>query len=71
MDSDRGRRPALRYRRGSHADNGGTVSINDNGTGGRCTTDDFIEYSPAADFAGTETFTYTISTATERPTRPP
>ena len=41
-------------------DNGGSVSINDNGTGGD-TTDDFIEYSPAADFAGTETFTYTIS----------
>ena len=34
-------------------------SINDNGTPGD-PTDDFIDYTPAAGFAGTDTFTYTI-----------
>ena len=39
--------------------NGGTTSINNNGTPGD-PTDDFIDYTPAAGFAGTDTFTYTI-----------
>ncbi len=46
-------------------DNGGTVSINDNGTPGD-TTDDFIEYTPAPGFFGTETFPYTIEDADGR-----
>ena len=39
--------------------NGGTTAINDNGTPGD-PTDDFIDYTPATGFAGTDTFTYTI-----------
>jgi large repetitive protein len=39
---------------------GGSVILNDNGTPGD-TTDDFISYTPAAGFTGTETFTYDLS----------
>jgi large repetitive protein len=39
---------------------GGTVILNDNGTPGD-TTDDFISYTPAAGFTGTEVFTYDLS----------
>ena len=38
----------------------GTVAINDNGTAGD-TSDDFVVYTPAADFNGTDTFTYTVT----------
>ena len=38
--------------------NGGTVTINDNGTPG-VTTDDFVQYNPADNFNGNEPFTYT------------
>ena len=41
-------------------DNGGIVSINNNGTAGD-TTDDFINYSPPSAFTGNDTFQYTIS----------
>ena len=44
-------------------DEGGTVVINDNGTPVD-TTDDFVEYTPASDFTGVETFTYVISDGT-------
>lgn len=37
----------------------GTVVLNDNGTAGDL-TDDFFEYTPDADFAGMDTFTYTM-----------
>lgn len=40
--------------------NGGTVSINDNGTPAN-TTDDYINYTPPTGFSGTDTFQYTIS----------
>ena len=69
---DRRRRPAVRYRRRRHADNGGSVSINDNGTGGRCTTDDFIEYSPAARLLrDRDLHLHDRRTATAVPTRRP
>ena len=38
----------------------GTVSVNNNGTGGD-TTDDFVVYTPTADFNGSDSFTYTIT----------
>ena len=38
---------------------GGTAQINDNGTPGDA-SDDFIEYTPATGFTGTDSFTYTI-----------
>ena len=38
----------------------GTVAINDNGTAGN-TADDFVVYTPNADFNGTDTFTYTVT----------
>ena len=38
----------------------GTVTINDNGTTGN-TADDFVVYTPNADFNGTDTFTYTVT----------
>ena len=41
---------------GSH----GTVAVDDNGTAGN-TTDDFVVYTPAADFNGTDSFTYTVT----------
>jgi regulation of enolase protein 1 (concanavalin A-like superfamily) len=44
----------------STPDQGGTVVLNDNGTPGD-TTDDFISYTPAAGFTGTELFTYDLS----------
>ena len=37
----------------------GTVAVNNNGTPGD-TTDDFVVYTPNADFNGTDTFTYTV-----------
>jgi Ca2+-binding RTX toxin-like protein len=37
----------------------GTVSINNNGTTGD-TADDFVVYTPNADFDGTDSFTYTV-----------
>ncbi|WP_445752749.1 collagen-binding domain-containing protein [Polaribacter sp.] len=40
--------------------NGGTVSVNDNGTPND-PTDDTILYTPAANFNGTDTFDYTIT----------
>ncbi len=39
--------------------NGGTTVINDNATPGD-PTDDFIDYTPASGFAGTDTFTYAV-----------
>jgi hypothetical protein len=39
---------------------GGTVVINDNGTYADA-TDDYLEYTPAAGFTGTETFVYDIT----------
>ncbi|KOY52221.1 hypothetical protein I602_1781 [Polaribacter dokdonensis DSW-5] len=39
---------------------GGLISIEDNGTP-NILTDDFIHYTPAADFIGTDTFMYTIT----------
>ena len=38
----------------------GTVAINDNGTAGD-TTDDFVTYTPIADYNGTDSFTYTVT----------
>ena len=38
----------------------GTVTVNNNGTAGD-TTDDFVAYTPAADFNGPDTFTYTVT----------
>ena len=38
----------------------GTVTVNNNGTPGN-TVDDFVVYTPAADFSGTDTFTYTVT----------
>ena len=38
----------------------GTVAVNDNGTAGN-TADDFVVYTPAGDFSGTDTFTYTVT----------
>jgi hypothetical protein len=38
----------------------GTVAVNDNGTPAD-PTDDFVVYTPAADFTGTDQFVYTIS----------
>ena len=42
-------------------DQGGTATINDNGTPGDPTDDVLIDYAPAANFVGIETFTYTIT----------
>ena len=41
---------------GSH----GTVAVNNNGTPGN-TVDDFVLYTPAPDFNGTDSFTYTVT----------
>src|SRR5262249_7168642 len=38
----------------------GTATVNDNGTPAN-PADDFVLYAPAADFAGTDSFSYTIS----------
>ena len=38
----------------------GTVAVNNNGTPGD-TTDDFVVYTPNADFNGTDSFTYTVT----------
>ena len=38
----------------------GTVAVNDNGTAGN-TADDFLVYTPAGDFNGTDSFTYTVT----------
>ena len=38
----------------------GTATLQDNGTPG-ITTDDFLLYLPRADFNGTDTFTYTVT----------
>ena len=38
----------------------GTVTVNNNGTAGD-TTDDFVVYTPNADFNGSDTFTYTVT----------
>ncbi len=38
----------------------GTVAINDNGTAGDL-TDDYVTYTPDADFAGMDSFTYTVT----------
>ena len=38
----------------------GTVAVNNNGTPGN-TTDDFVVYTPAPDFNGTDAFTYTVT----------
>src|SRR4029453_19637431 len=48
----------------------GTVAINDNGTAGDA-TDDFVVYTPTADYNGADSFTYTVTspagvTETER-----
>ncbi len=40
--------------------NGGTVAIDDNGTPGD-TADDFVTYTPAPDYAGPDSFTYTVT----------
>lgn len=40
----------------------GTVTIDDNGTPGDA-TDDFVTYTPDADFNGSDSFTYTVTTA--------
>jgi Ca2+-binding RTX toxin-like protein len=40
--------------------NGGTVAINNNGTPGD-TTDDFVTYTPAVDYSGPDSFTYTVT----------
>ena len=53
-------------------------AVNDNGTPGN-TADDFVVYTPAADFNGTDSFTYTVTsngttetaTVTSRSTRSP
>ena len=45
---------------GDHQRAHGTVAINDNGTAGN-TADDFVVYTPAADFNGTDSFTYTVT----------
>ena len=42
-------------------DQGGTATINDNGTPGDPTDDVLIDYAPAANFVGIEAFTYTIT----------
>ena len=41
---------------------GGSASIDDNGTPGD-PSDDFIQYTPAAGFSGTDSFDYTIEDA--------
>ncbi len=38
----------------------GTVAVDDNGTAGN-TADDFVVYTPNADFNGTDSFTYTVT----------
>ena len=38
----------------------GTVAVNNNGTAGD-TTDDFVVYTPNADFNGSDSFTYTVT----------
>ena len=38
----------------------GTVAVNNNGSAGN-TADDFVVYTPTADFNGTDTFTYTVT----------
>ena len=38
----------------------GTVSVNDNGTAGN-TADDFVVYTPTADYNGADSFTYTVT----------
>ena len=38
----------------------GTVAINDNGTAGDL-TDDYVTYTPDANFAGSDSFTYTVT----------
>jgi FKBP-type peptidyl-prolyl cis-trans isomerase 2 len=40
----------------------GTVAVNNNGTAGD-TTDDFVVYTPNADFNGSDSFTYTVTSA--------
>ena len=45
-------------------ENGGTVSINDNGTP-TDPTDDFIDYTPPIGFSGFDSFTYTITDGDE------
>jgi hypothetical protein len=40
--------------------NGGTVAINNNGTPGDA-TDDFVTYTPAANYSGADSFTYTVT----------
>jgi Ca2+-binding RTX toxin-like protein len=47
----------------------GTVTINNNATPGD-TTDDFVQYTPTADYNGTDSFTYTVTSggATETAT---
>ena len=40
--------------------NGGVVAINDNGTPGN-TADDFVTYTPAANYVGSDSFTYTVT----------
>ena len=47
----------------------GTVAVNDNGTAAN-TADDFVVYTPNADFSGTDSFTYTVTSggATETAT---
>jgi Ca2+-binding RTX toxin-like protein len=42
--------------------NGGTVSINNNGTPGN-TADDFVTYTPAPNYVGSDSFTYTVTSA--------
>ena len=59
-DSDANGDPLTITASDSPTANGGTTSINNNGTPGD-PSDDFIDYTPPAGFAGTDTFTYTIS----------
>ena len=47
----------------------GTVAVNTNGTAGDM-TDDFLVYTPAADFNGTDTFTYTLTAGNVPTPRP-
>lgn len=42
--------------------NGGTVTINNNGTPGN-TADDYVTYAPAPNYVGSDSFTYTVTSA--------
>ena len=48
----------------------GTVTINNNGTAGD-PTDDFVVYTPTADYNGSDSFTYTVTSRRRDRDRPP